>query len=324
MRKLATIAQIENISPIENADAIELAKVRGWNVVIKKGEFKVGDKAVYCEIDSVLPNRPEFQFLSKYNFRIKSVKLRGVISQGILFPFGDDVTEILGVKLYEPPIPANLSGEIKGKFPSFIPKTDEERIQNLEWILTEPEYKDLDFYVTEKLDGTSFTCYYNNGEFGVCSRNYELKENDKNTHWLVARKLKLEEILKDFGKNVSLQGELVGPGIQGNKYKLTEQTVFFFNIFDIDNQQYLDFNELQQFCTKYGLNTVPLLQEDYRLHNKLDEILQFADGFSVLNKSQRREGLVIRPVKTIYVNKNDFFGRLSFKVISNTYLLKNE
>ncbi len=149
MRKLATIATIDQILPHPNADTLELAKIRGWQVVVKKGEFQSGDLCVYCEIDAVMPERPEFEFLRDRKFRIKTIRLRGELSQGICFPLsilpmgevylepleGDDVTEALGIQLHQPPIPACLSGDVNGVFPSFIPKTDCERIQNHSWIL---------------------------------------------------------------------------------------------------------------------------------------------------------------------------------------------
>ena len=245
-RKLATIEVVKDLQPIEGADAIEVATIRGWKVVVKKNEFKVGDLCVYCEIDSVMPQRPEFYFLQTSHFRIKTIKLRGQISQGICFTLdvlpnevisstsyenlvGTDVTEVLGVTKYEPAIPAQLAGKVKGNFPSFLKKTDEERIQNMEWVLT--EYKDELFYVTEKVDGTSFTAYYNNGVFGVCSRNLDLFETEDNTHWKVARALKLEERMKSYGKNIALQGELLGEGIQKNHYQLKGQNILFFNVF---------------------------------------------------------------------------------------------
>ena len=239
-RKLATIRQITDIRPIEGADMIELASVGGWNVVVAKNVgHKVGDMVVYCEIDSFLPIKEEFEFLRKSSykkmgdqegFRLKTIKLRGQVSQGLILPmsvFGEfgwtayeglDVTERLGIVKYEPPIPAELSGKVKGNFPSFIPKTDEERIQNLtkeyeEWKIQSKHQ----FYVTEKLDGSSATYYIKDGEFGVCSRNLELLETEGNTFWKVAREMDLENKMKSLGKNISLQGELIGEGIQGNR-----------------------------------------------------------------------------------------------------------
>jgi len=139
MRKLASIQRIKNLEPIAGADAIEKATVLGWQLVVKKGEFAIGDLCVYCEIDSRLPDRPEFEFLKARGMRIRTVRLRGQISQGICFPLSilpvytdvqedTDVTELLDITKYEPPIPAQLAGVAKGLFPSFIPKTDETRV----------------------------------------------------------------------------------------------------------------------------------------------------------------------------------------------------
>ena len=228
-RKLATIRIIDDIRPIEGADMIELVTVGGWNVVVaKEVGHKVGDHVVYCEIDSFLPIREEFEFLRKSSykkmgdqegFRLKTIRLRGQVSQGLILPmsvFGDfgwtayeglDVTEKLGIVKYEPPIPAELSGKVKGSFPSFIPKTDEERIQNLTKEYQEWKYQSKHlFYVTEKLDGSSATYYFKDGEFGVCSRNLELLETEGNSFWKVARELDLENKMKSLGKNVSFQG----------------------------------------------------------------------------------------------------------------------
>lgn len=170
-RKLATIQKIKDIYPIDGADSIDRATILGWNLVVKKGEFKSGDWCVYCEVDSLLPIREEFEFLRKscYNprtnrFRIKTAKLRGQISQGIAFPLsilgdmnlttlkeGDDVTDLLNIIKYEPPIPSELGGDVKGSFPSFIPKTDEIRIQSVPSVLE--RHKGRRFVITEKVDG---------------------------------------------------------------------------------------------------------------------------------------------------------------------------
>ncbi|MDP3641567.1 MAG: RNA ligase family protein [Bacteroidota bacterium] len=210
MRKLASIQIIKALEPIEGADAIEKATVLGWQLVVKKNDFMVGDKVVYCEIDSLMPDRPAFEFLKPRGMRIRTIKLRGQISQGICFPLSilppdfevvedADCTEVLGISKYEPPIPACLSGIMKGKFPSFIPKTDETRVQVIQKLLD--KYKGEKCYVTEKVDGSSGTYYINNGEFGVCSRNLELLEDDENSFWKVARELDIENKLRSLNGN---------------------------------------------------------------------------------------------------------------------------
>ena len=344
-RKLATIRKIKEINPIEGADSIELAVVDGWQVVVAKNVgHQVGDLVVYCEIDSFLPIEPEFEFLRKSSykkmgdqegFRLKTIKLRGQISQGLILPYsvipiaqfataadlpeGMDVSEMLGIVKYDPPIPAQLAGKVKGSFPSFLRKTDEERIQNLEkeyteWTLSSKHQ----FYATEKLDGSSFTCYIKNGEFGVCSRNMDLLETEDNTFWAVARKLDLENKLRSFGKNICFQGEMVGSGIQGNHYNMKDQTVFFYNIFLIDEREYVGYDEFRNMLFDLDLACVPVLSYPFNFPADseaalptVSALLRSAEGKSVLNDKVEREGLVIRSMDRI----------ISFKAISNKFLL---
>jgi RNA ligase (TIGR02306 family) len=336
-RKLASIRKISDLQPIEGADLIELAIVDGWKVVVaKEVAHKVGDFVIYCEVDSFLPIREEFEFLRKSSyrklvdgtegFRLKTIKLRGQISQGLILPIsvveytnvgfevGMDVTNLLGVTKYEPPIPAELSGKVKGLFPSFLRKTDEERVQNL--TKEYEEYKSLGrkFYVTEKLDGSSATFYYKDGVFGVCSRNLELLETEDNTFWKVARELDLENKMKDFGVNISLQGELIGEGIQGNPYKIKGQTVKFFNLFDIDLQVYHSLAHLDRALGIMGLKMVPIVDEFFKLPETIETLLKYADNKSILNPKFDREGIVIRNLDRT----------ISFKVISNKFLLNEK
>ena len=331
-RKLASVVKIVEIQPIPGADAIVVATVKGWKVVVKVNEYKVGDLAVYYEIDSFLPIRPQFEFLRKSSykrmgssegFRLKTIRLRGQISQGLLTPIpegisnpkeGDDLTEALDIVKYEPPIPAQLAGKIKGTFPSFIPKTDEIRIQNFE---SEVGFSPVGerAYVTEKLDGTSFTCYFNNGVFGVCGRNWELSETSDNSLWRMANVLQLKEKMTKHGKNIALQGELVGAGINGNLYGLSDHKLFFFTGYDIDKGRRMFFDELEWVLFGLQLQMVPLLEKyGFVIPNEsniVDYMLKYAEGKSVLNMEVDREGVVVRGLEREF----------SFKAISNTYLL---
>ena len=331
-RKLASVVKIVDIQPIPGADAIVVATVKGWKVVVKVNEYKVGDLAVYYEIDSFLPIRPQFEFLRKSSykrmgssegFRLKTIRLRGQISQGLLTPIpegisnpreGDDLTEALDIVKYEPPIPAQLAGKIKGTFPSFIPKTDEIRIQNFE---SEVGFSPVGerAYVTEKLDGTSFTCYFNNGVFGVCGRNWELSETSDNSLWRMANVLQLKEKMTKHGKNIALQGELVGAGINGNLYGLSDHKLYFFTGYDIDKGRRMFFDELEWVLFGLQLQMVPLLEKyGFVIPNEgniVDYMLKYAEGKSVLNMEVDREGVVVRGLEREF----------SFKAISNTYLL---
>jgi len=345
LRKLASIRVISDIEQIPNADAIELATVDGWKVVVAKNVgHQIGNKIVYCEIDSFLPIEPEFEFLRKSSFkkmgeeegfRLKTIRLRNTLSQGLLIPLDDaievmkrrngevytemlevdkDVSQLLGIQKYEPPIPAELAGKVKGLFPSFLRKTDEERVQNLKAEYEEWKSSDKTFYVTEKLDGSSATFYINNDVFSVCSRNLELLETEGNTFWKVARELDLETKMREFGGNFSLQGELIGEGIQCNPYKIKGQTVRIFNVFDIDMGEHLPLDKFKFFVEHMGLESVPILDENFKLPDTIDDLLNFADAKSVLNPNFDREGVVIRSTDRT----------ISFKTISNKFLLKNE
>lgn len=339
-RKLASIQTIIDIKPISGADKIEVATVLGWKVCVQKDQFKVGDKCIYIEIDSVLPEQPEFEFLRSKNFRIKTIRLRGQISQGICFSIetcfpcaetlplqeGMDVTEILGVTKYEPPLSPQLSGEAKGFFPSFITKTDATRIQAVPKVLKRHNGKA--FYASEKLDGSSMSCFLNEGVFGVCSRNLELKDTEGNTFWKVAKRDALEEKLRlftssnYFGPNLAIQGELIGPGIQKNKYNLKDWEFRAFRIYDISRGTYLSYVNFIISCNTLNIKTVPIIEQDFILTDvTVDGLVQMSIGTSVLNPSVQREGLVFR---SMVEGRDEELGQLTFKVINLEFLLKYE
>ncbi len=335
MRKLASIQKIKSLDPIEGADAIEKSTVLGWQLVVKKGEFKVGDLCIYCEIDSLFPDKPEFEFMRPRKMRVKTIRLRGQISQGICFPLSflpsgfdiiedADCTEALGIVKYEPPVPAHLSGIAKGKFPSFIPKTDETRVQVMQRLLD--KYKGETCYLTEKLDGSSATFYLYQNEFGVCSRNLDLLEDGENTFWKVARALDIETKLRSLNGNFAIQGELVGEHIQDNKLKLRGHTVYFFNVFDIDRFEYFPYARFVKTIGDLNLQTVPILSTDYSLSNDIDSIIQMATRKSAVNPDVWAEGIVIRPlmekIDLILSNENFNNGRVTLKAINPEFLLK--
>ena len=341
MRKLATIRRIDAVRPIPDADAIECAVIGGWTTVVKKDEFKAGELAVYCEIDSWIPYEVA-PFLSKGNFprvynevkgeRLRTIKLRGQLSQGLLLPLstltmveselfeGLDVSFPLGIVKYEAPVPAQLAGEVKGMFPGWIQKTDQERVQNLKeefdhWLGEQHAWE-----VTEKLDGSSMTVYLRDGEFGVCSRNLELKPSETNSLWKVAVRNDLELKLRRANRNLALQGELIGEGIQGNPYRIKGQEFFLFDIYNIDTSKYFTPAERRAFIEEHDINHVPVLAFGAELRdtlgiNSIDGILKFAEGKSVMGMiGGEREGLVFKS-KTM---------QCSFKAISNKFLLKSE
>jgi RNA ligase (TIGR02306 family) len=337
MRRLATIEKVEEILPIPEADFIEICGIKGWHCVVKKGEVKVGDPVLYCEIDSFLPVRPEFEFLSKGSkpkkmiyegkeiegFRLKTKRLKNQISQGLVLPvstfpelnnpeIGTDVTELLNIHLYEAPIPPQLQGTAKGCFPGFIPKTDEERIQDCAGIIE--QYKGERFTVTEKIDGTSVTVFQF-VSFGVCCRKLELIETEGNTYWKMANKYNLKETLPE---GFAIQGEIVGEGIQSNRLKLKGQDLYVFYVYEIKERRYLKLDEMVAFCNKLGLKTVPIYDDRFVMSMTCEKLLELANGKSMLNSNCSREGLVFR----LYED-GLYHRKISFKAISNQYLLEH-
>lgn len=372
MRKLVTIRTISNILSIEGADLIALGVVDGWSVIIKKSEFKIGDPCVFFEIDSFLPMEPRYEFLkktTKFNgtegYRIKTMKMKGVLSQGLALPLSmfpeltvniqeaidnnTDLSETLGVIKYDLEqfcgVNNTSKSEKPGKFPSFIPKTDQPRIQNLPHLFT--TNKEDTFEETLKLDGSSMTCYKVSSsptllqkflslfgikapttKFGVCSRNVDLKRTantvmtfnnegkesvyDQSDFWATAIKL---DLANRVPVGYAIQGELIGPKIQANHEKVTELQYYVFDVFNISEQCYLLPQERRDFCHTLGIPHVPVMNvKATPLQLTLDQLLQHVDTESV-NPKTVSEGRVYKS------NTNPL---LSFKVINNRYLLKHE
>lgn len=332
MRSLASVQLILAINSIPTADTIEVATVKGWKVVVKKDEFKVGDKVIYCEIDSYLPIKEEYEFLRKSSyaelpgqegFRLRTVKLRGQVSQGLLlnmsmlpkgeFAVGLDVATQLGITKYEKPIPKELEGQIKGYRSSIIKRTDEERVQNLDAQWNELRAKGK-YFAGEKLDGYSMTDYHVANQTGVCSRDLEFLPDADNVYTRVAKKYGVGKKLQDLKLDYAVQGELIGVGINGNPYNLPDQDWRIFSVFDIHAYKYLNLAQTREICKKLGLTMVPIVAEDVELPATIEEAVTFADGMSQLNPKQRREGLVWR-----FLGDED----ISFKTISNDFLLND-
>jgi RNA ligase (TIGR02306 family) len=339
-RKLDSVRVISDIRPILGADKIELAIVDGWQSIVRKGAFKANDKCVYIEIDSLLPLEERYSFLERYKkvlpdgtegYRVKSIKMKNTLSQGLIFSFeelalaynidiGTDVSSLLNVRLYEANKDINF-GKSRGNFPSFLIKTDAERVQNLVRYL--PELQKYTYEMTKKLDGTSASYYYYQGKFGICSRNLEIDKSDKNVYYTIAEKYHLEELL-EFTYNVldrslAIQGEIVGPGVNKNRLHLPELDFYIFDIYDIEKRQYLSpverrslYRALLTRCS--FLKHVPIIEQEHSIIS-LEAILTLADGTSRLSYA-KREGLVFK--------SNSDSCRLIFKAISNDYLLKEE
>lgn len=326
-RTLATIQVIAEVAPIPEADAIEHYRINGWWVVGKKDSHKVGDLVVYCEIDSWIPTEIA-SFLSKgkepreyegvKGERLKTIRLRGAISQGLILDPVDlglnldelsedmDLTKELGIKKWEAPVPAALRGQVAGMFPtSIVPKTSQSRIQN-SFRRLNPAAKAGTWEETIKLDGSSLTIFRHEGILRVCSRNLELKIEDTGNTFVDTAITYADHVADGF----AYQGELCGPGIQGNPEKLSVPTFFVYDIYDIENKTYLTPEERQ---TALGIFPhVPVLNASAVLPGTIAEILSSAEGPS-WNPDVIREGTVWK--------SNEVPG-VSFKAISNAWLLK--
>lgn len=363
-RKLASVQKVKAIRPIEGADRIEVVQVLNWDCVASKGQYHVGDLVIYFEIDSLLPDIPAFEFLKKSawsqklnKYKISTHKFRNQISQGLVMPItqlreiynaingtsissidydeGDDLTALLKIEKYEPPVSNGPLGEIINH-EWYVPKTDEERIQVCaENVL--PEYikrEQNEWYASIKLDGTSCTAGLFDDAFLIGGRTQWYK--DENMYTTTVKKYgDIEAIAREYldatGVYVVFQGELCGPGIQSNRLGLKEKEWFIFNVFASTTGKYDSYEKLDLFgmlamCENFGLKHVPIIDDEYKFsfngYSNTDEIvnglLSYVDNFKYrtyfedASPNQVAEGLVFR--------LNDMTN--SFKVVSNKFLLK--
>jgi len=384
-RVLAYFETISNLEAIPNADAIEVATILGWKVIVKKGLYKVNDMVVYVEIDSILPSWDYFinDGLDKRNFRIKTIKLRGQISAGYCIPIrelikhphktlefnyhnnnndnindndhsnikeiidksdndkviplqiGIDLTDFIGIKkyvefVYQPRGGNRLRSPNMNliPFPVFLKKTDQTRIQNLSRFIT--QYADIEFEITEKLEGSSITVYHFNGKSGICSRNFQLVDLTFQMEHALIQDLDILSKITNSKENIALQGEIIGPGIQGNIYNLPKAMYRVFDIWLIEKQRYATFQERIDLMDKLGIpwskHGVPVYNNSFKFdpNMNVDSLLKLADGFSLLKESKAkvlREGLVFKSKSLIGGGDPHV---LSFKVISNEYLIKKK
>lgn len=332
-RSLATICRITGIADISGADSIVLAQVQGWKCIVKKDAFRVGDLCIYFSIDAIPDLRdPNTEFMSKRGGRVKTLKMRGVVSQGLIGPLswlsdrghpidsvseGDDVTSQMGVTKH---VAAEESAQYTaGDFecmPADVPRTEEQRLQTCMRLLE--QLRDRAIVITEKEDGCSCTFLFKDGQFRVCGRRFMWREPDPScAHYFhVADKFDVAARIATLNMNVAVQGEIVGPKVNGNRLNLAELDFRVFNMYDIDRREYLRHEQVTDVCARLGLHQVPVVYagDANALDLTLDTLLHmattrmYAPGFPA-------EGLVVKT--------NDAAGpRVSFKIISNEYLLK--
>jgi len=378
MRQLATIQEITNLRKHPNADTLDLVDIKGWEVITKTGDFEDGDKCIFFEINSILPDySPCFGFLSSRRYRIKTQKLRGIVSQGLCMPLsildvmradkhlngevpeleiGADLTEVLGVVKHDPEAQResrqterrnpsknplvewlkqyawfrkfhfNVVGSHTKNFPWFVRKTDETRVQNMQHFLR--AHIGEEFYYMEKLDGQSFTAAIHKKkgfgiltkffgtDFYVCSRNLTLYTKSDSNWWNIVIQEDIENKLRGLSTNIAIQGEIVGEGIQKNKYKLKGIHLYVFNIIDLDTQHYYTLEEREFLIRTHDLNwnTIPALGKIIMPENsRPQDWVEISKGNSKLNPKIRREGIVVRKLDD---------DKQSFKAINPDFLLK--
>lgn len=341
-RELATIQKIKELKPIKKADRIEVAVVNGWETVVKKGEFEVGDKCVYIEIDALLPMEDKYSFLEKssykkeneYNregYKLHTARLMGQISQGLALPLnkfdkkftnyeeGRDVSEELNIVKYLKPEVTGNFGNLVGSYSKYSSKTDELRLQSNLHFLDVMEGKP--YYITEKADGTSTTLEFVNGEFNVYGRNRQYKLDEDSVIKKFIQTLPIEEA-KRYGKGFILKGELVGPKIQGNKMGLKQLEFQAFTLEYVEEGYGVrqSFTELKELCNTIGVKTVKLVEEGDSFNYTLEDLLEKAKG-NYEGTDTAREGIVIRLDTSKYATKDRGMRELSFKVINNDFLL---
>ena len=392
-RELAYIVTIDEIKPIPGYDRVEHARTNGWWVIVKKDQFKIGDLAIYIEVDARVPAEEPFMFLEKRNFKIKTQKMCKVLSQGLLmapsdfkwvtmedyntheiyisrgvgsnFFVGDPVTDVLKItyadeadnkrkansvdkyklmaqrkpNIFKKPwarwmmkrewgrkIMFAFFGKKKDKkngWPQEVSKTDEERIQNMPYILEDK----TPWIATEKVDGSSATYHIRRGkrnkhEFFVCSRNVVQDTPDRpyyydsNIYWEMEQKYHIKDVLtqmlNDFpaAEWITIQGEVFGPSVQKRTYNLKERDFRAFNLI-FSSCGRVGTLVMTQTLKKYGIPCVPVVDENFILPDTVEELLNIATDNSAIDGGMR-EGLIFR--------SRD--GSRSFKAVSNEFLLK--
>lgn len=364
-RKLVTIRQVTDIQPIEGKDRIVLAQVGGWNCIVQKSEFNIGDKCIYAECDAIFPPKPEFAFLEKRKYRIKPIKFAGILSQGLALPLtnypqfkdmeiGTEVTNEMEVIKYESPT-ENEGGNTepsKGSFPSYLgfSITDETRFESEYEIRHELHGKVC--VITVKLDGSSITHFHKDGYVGTCSRKLEKKDTPESKWWDITRKYNLHNnmpILRlvnakrdneveytkyvlggDEGNivNFALQSEATGSqfkgsGKHGNALGVDESDMWVYNVYDIDNHAYMDYDRACEVIRVLGLKKVPVITDvfvfDKEKHTP-EYFYKMMENMKYEGTDTPIEGIVLRSVQNFY--SNVLKGRASVKILNPLFDLK--
>ena len=344
-RKLASVQTIKTVTSIfhpqdETLTSLELVTFEsiGWQCVTKRGEFQVGDKAIYIEISSIVPEHPVFEFLRSKKFKVKTIRLLGVLSQGLALPLsiletlgvgfgeyndGDDVTELIGVRRREDEEVFKIAngGPVRTFPVDIAPKTDEIRVQSMPHVLAELRAAG-DVVATLKIDGTSATYLWDEVKetVRVCSRNMEKLADDGSVYFLIlAAYPQIEDFLRENPEMV-LQGEIAAPGIQKNRLGVKKPTFFAFNVYNRWSGQYEPQYNFEYAMSSYNIPIAPVVKRWINFDETQESLLELAKGFYE-GTQNHREGIVLRPY---YEERFSYLlgGRVSCKVINNEYLLK--
>lgn len=339
--KLATIQRIHSIQPHPNSEVnkLEVAKIKEWPVVIPKGEYKENDLVIYIEIDSIVPeSNPYFEFMRSRKFRTWPARFKGAPSSGLVCPLSilpmfskvegqkemnrlaiyqenDDVTDILEIQKFEKPIDIQIGGDAKGNFPSnLISITDEFNLLSYPEALNELKGKRI--YITQKSDGSSATFVHNNNEFKACSRRLELKENS-GFPWEIANKFNLKEKLLALN-NIAIQGECVGPKLNGNKLELKDISFHLFRAKNLDSSKTFNLYALQNLADTLNLPMVKVIDEfDFNPEIHTIEFFRKLADSQIYDCGKPGEGIVIAPVEPFY---SYVLGKeWSVKIINSNY-----
>lgn len=356
-----SIEKVKNVQAHSNADRLDIATLKGidFSFVVAKDTLKSGDLVVYFPIDSLLPmwivetmglvgklshGKVPTDNTERLQNRVKTVKLRGEISQGVmarpsdlyipdkLIFEGSDLTDYLEVEKYEAPVIVSSAGNLV-RLPEGV------AVYDIEGFERHPDVFELllnqRVFITEKVEGSNFAVYYDGKKPIVCQRNYAIEPIEGKFHdWWKVYYRNFAPVIDDIfhfydydyksrGETIKwivVRGEMVGPGIQGNYYKTFDHTVL---VFDIEiNGKPLDYDDFMNLCAALLIKIVPFLGVG-TLREMLDgkTIKEFSNGRSLLLNDALREGIVVKPVVE---QVHPEIGRLFLKQRSPEYLAKTD
>jgi len=332
---LASLEQIHSLAPIGGADRIECGKVLSWPVVVEKSKYKNGDEVVFIQPDTTVPRAPWNQFLwpkkdldpNGGRIRLRCCKFKGQPSMGLVvspqflsrkFEIGEDVSEDLGIEKWEMPLDLG-NGQTKGNFPAWLRKSDEHNVLSCPRAFYEIQRRSCS--ITVKMDGSSAKFSLKDGAFQVFSRRLETVHDGGNSWSFAATKYNLESKLRELGRNLALCGELCGPKLNGNKMGLKEPEFYLYDVWDIDNQVYLDYHLVEILSEQLEIPSVPLWKPvDVFRYESIVELQTEIDKCKYRNE-EWIEGVVVRPIYETY--SPALKGRLSWKLINTNFAAKH-